>query len=978
MSEHPPERADFRSDREEAETIEDRSAALPLERGVLEPGVTEESSVVSRRPRRRIAQKLILLYFLPVSILIIAGVGLPLLQWGFFGATIRDYEAAARFAEQVEGLRKAAGDSENLYRAFLAAREPTRVNARRQLQETRQEYRVRYNQVDDYIETRNNDTLRALFRRADLRFQRWSREFVDAEFFRRPFQAPSRRLGTRPEDVALEGRAAFVAVERDFTEFVRAAQSLRDLREADAHTAALLRQLSAILFPFGAFVLAALIGRSIALGITRPLEELTLATEELERGTSIALLSEEANRPLSDDEVGVLQQSFIRMARTIGQREAMLRAQNETLGALKQRIESVLNATNDAILMFDRAGAFSVVNQRFSELFDIEAEVLLDQTFAQAAPLFMSRFRKRHEVRDRLERLLADPQAVTEENVEVAEPTPRVLRLFSAPVRGERDIDGEREILGRIVVFRDVTREMMVDRMKTDFVSTVSHELRTPLTAIKGYVDLMVTGQTGALNSTQTEFLTMVQSSTKRLTSLINDLLDISKIESERIDIKQESVAYLPLVREAVRMMQGEAESKSIRLSVETKGDTEGIPPVLGDGDRITQVLVNFLSNGIKYTPDGGRVTVVVEYADGLMTTCVEDTGIGIDPADQNRLFQKFFRADNSTTRETGGTGLGLAITKAILEKLGGSVWVESQSGKGSKFWFTLPTVDSELAPESTAMHRLVLNIDGDTPLLHRLGHELRLQGFVTSNAATPAEAIRRARGLRPDIITLNPFAPNLNGIEVLETLRQSPVTAGIPVAFLTIHRNINRLDATDNLRYVPVSISDADLARHIRDSLVPMRSRREVVLVAGTAETIDRVRKALIGRGSGILILTATTTEEAIARITENYPDLAVLDTTERGISIGQIGQRLQERRSLESVPIIVLMETELLAGAIAFLPEAGSGTVPLSRLGVLLRRLLTGKPFTPTEPSSTPAETAERTEVTTVGPVASQAERI
>jgi signal transduction histidine kinase len=283
---------------------------------------------------------------------------------------------------------------------------------------------------------------------------------------------------------------------------------------------------------------------------------------------------------------------FAGWARTIGQREAVLRAQNEAVGALNRRVEAVLNTTNDAIMMLDRGGGFSVVNARFAQLFGIEPDVLLDHTFSQAGPLLLSRFRDKDAVRRLFSEVISDPDAVCDETLDIIDPIQRTLRFYSAPVRGSEDSN----LLGRIFVFRDVTRESAVDRMKTEFVSTVSHELRTPLTAIKGYVDLMVSGQTGPVSEIQQEFLGLVQASTRRLSALINDMLDVSRIESGRIALRQESVDYVPLVQQTVRMMQNEAEKKQITVSVEIVGadsaDNVILPPVIGDSDRITQVLV--------------------------------------------------------------------------------------------------------------------------------------------------------------------------------------------------------------------------------------------------------------------------------------------------------------------------------------------------------------------------------------------------
>ena len=912
-----------------------QSEVAPL---VQATGNTQKMSKIARS-RGRIAQKLLLLYFLPVSVLVIAGIGLPLLQWNLLGNSIRDFEAAQHFAEQTVALQKAASDTESLYRAYLLSREPTRLNGRKQMARATRDYRQALTPVEEYVSSRNIESLSDLLDEANNTFYQWNRSYIDAEMSSRPLAMPSRRSGTTPEFQANLSRVAFVSVLHNFAALTNAAQQERDRREPQANTAALLRQISAVLFPLGAFLLSALIGRSLAVSITRPLTELTRATEALEAG-GFANFDDTGLTHAPDDELGELQQSFHRMARTIGQREAMLRAQNEALGGLNQRIESLLNATNDAILMLDRAGAFSVVNKRFAELFGIEPDVLIDQTFTQAAPLLLSRFNRRQEVRERLDALLADPQAIADENFEVGDVSPKILRLFSAPVRGEQVGDDAPEIIGRILVFRDVTRETLADRMKTEFVSTVSHELRTPLTAIKGYVDLMVSGQTGETNAVQTEFLTMVQESTKRLTALINDLLDISRIESGRVEIRQESVDYLPLVQQAVRMMQGEAATRHITLTVETKDSVTEAHPVYGDADRITQVLVNFLSNGIKYTPTGGAVTVNVEFTDDFVVTCVADTGIGIAPPDQNRLFQKFFRADNSTTRATGGTGLGLAITKALLEKLGGSVWVESEVGRGSKFWFTLPIVDDEAnqAAPVGVMQRLVLNIAGDTTLLHRIGHALRMQGLVNAYAITPAEALRRAKGLHPDIVTLDLLASKLDGVAVLRTLRETPATDSLPTALLSVHTVHGQLEATDSVAYLPHSIMPSALANVLRE-LLPAHSRRENILVVGAAETQNLVRAALNSRGEGVRMQTAIGPDEAASRIAEVFPDVTIIDTTT--VHAGLIAQRLRERRAGERVPMVLLLDDALLPHTFA-LPPLGTGGMPLGHIGGHLRRII------------------------------------
>ena len=651
---------------------------------------------------QRIAQKIWLGYAIPLAVLVVVGVLVPAALSAILSRVTREYQSNARFVDQAKDMERLALDAQTHLRGYLIATDPdyqrrfgdeSPAEYRRQFRETREAYgeaRLRALQTSVY-----HPDLHEALTAVDSAFRQWRKDIAEPQI-----TSPRPRSGRTPL-----GRAEFDRVRAGFRRVGRVARMRRDQREQRALQAERAQRLMTLLGPVFALLLALLIGRSISLGVTRPLLALTRATEAVERGQTATLLLEDADTP--EDEIGDLKRSFGRMARTIGQREAVLRAQNEALGALGRRVEAVLNATNEGIVMVARGGGISVVNQQFADLFALDAETLRDQTFDQAAPLLLAHFKDPGAVGDRLRALLPDPEAVADETYELVEPEHRVLRMYSAPVRGETAAtDREQgDLLGRIFVLRDVTRETAVDRMKTEFVSVVSHELRTPLTAIKGYVELILGGQTGEINDIQRDFLSIVQNSTGRLTALINDILDISRIESGRVDIKRIAVDYARVVRETTVTLAQEAAAKNIAFATEVP---ERLPSVSGDPGRIAQVLMNLLSNAIKFTPDGGRVTVRVEATPTVMTTCIEDTGIGISPGDQKRLFQRFFRADNSSTREAGGTGLGLAITKAIIEKLHGAIWVESAPGEGARFYFTLPTVEAPSAPSADEVGKLL------------------------------------------------------------------------------------------------------------------------------------------------------------------------------------------------------------------------------------------------------------------------------
>jgi signal transduction histidine kinase len=225
--------------------------------------------------------------------------------------------------------------------------------------------------------------------------------------------------------------------------------------------------------------------------------------------------------------------------------------------------------------------------------------------------------------------------------------------------------------------------------MKSDFVSNVSHKLRTPLSVIKGAVDLVLREVAGPLTDKQVHYLTRVRSNTQHLAGLINDLLDLSKIESGKIEVKANPVSLDGLVHEAAEALRPVAAEKVIALET-----TNCEPSILvwADRDKINQVLMNLIGNAIKFTPVQGRVTVSASRnGGGNVQVSVSDTGPGVPPDEKEKIFAKFYRIAETNGENSKGTGLGLAISKALVELHGGKIWVESEEGRGSTFSFTLP-----------------------------------------------------------------------------------------------------------------------------------------------------------------------------------------------------------------------------------------------------------------------------------------------
>ena len=269
-----------------------------------------------------------------------------------------------------------------------------------------------------------------------------------------------------------------------------------------------------------------------------------------------------------------------------------------------------------------------------------------------------------------------------------------VLIYLSLSVSPIRDLEGK--IVGFLRVAKDITEKKRyerrlkeLDKMKSDFVSNVSHELRTPLTSIKGSVDNMLDGLTGSLNEKQIRYLNRIKSNTDRLSRLINDLLDLSRIESGRVEVRPTTLPLTALAEEVAEHMRALAAEKLIRIEVPPSDPSV---TVWADRDKVTQVLMNLIGNAVKFTPQDGKITVALEKnGNDYIQISVADTGPGILPEEQNKIFSKFYQVANIDKQKPKGSGLGLAISKALVEMHGGKIWMDSEVGRGSTFYFTLP-----------------------------------------------------------------------------------------------------------------------------------------------------------------------------------------------------------------------------------------------------------------------------------------------
>ena len=342
-------------------------------------------------------------------------------------------------------------------------------------------------------------------------------------------------------------------------------------------------------------------------------------------------------------------------------------------------LRQVIETVNVPIIGVDVKGLLNEWNQKAADIAGYSKDEVLGRSFVEdfVGDDYKASFQE-----------LSDKTLKGEETASVEFPLytkdgQEVTVLFSATAR--RDASGN--IVGIFGIGQDITERKRIEQMKSDFVSLASHELRTPLTSIGGYVELILDGDVGEISKEQREFLEIVSQNAQRLETLINDVLDIEKIESGRVEMRQEKVNLSEVVEDCINTFEVMAKNKALRLEKDIK---VAQMHVLGDSDRLSQVFSNLLSDAIKYTKEG-RVKVTAQVKGKLVSVTVEDTGIGMSQEDLSRIFTGFFRSDNSYVRKTTGTGLGLSIAKATIEKHNGDIKVESKLGVGTKFEVILP-----------------------------------------------------------------------------------------------------------------------------------------------------------------------------------------------------------------------------------------------------------------------------------------------
>jgi PAS domain S-box-containing protein len=463
-------------------------------------------------------------------------------------------------------------------------------------------------------------------------------------------------------------------------------------------------------------------------------------------------------------------------------------------------------------------------------------------------------------------------------------------------------------------------------KLKSKFLASMSHELRTPLNAIIGFSGLLGEEAAGSLNDKQKRFVGHIKQGADHLLQLINDILDLSKIEAGQLEFRCEDFHVKDAVPEVLSTIVPLAMAKGIR--VEHKLETKRT--MYADRVRFKQILYNLVSNAVKFTPKQGKVSIECTDVGNLICVSVADTGIGIRPEDQQLIFEEFRQIEGANAHE--GTGLGLAITKRLVEQQGGTISLESEIGKGSRFTFTVPagsstgsvaiTTSSPAAAtgELGSYTPLVLIVDDEVASRELLASYLEPAGYRVAMASSASEAVEKAQKLQPDAITLDILMPNANGFEALMSLKHSRLTANVPIIVVSIvdqQKMGFALGATDYLvKPVDKSVLLSTLRKHLRPQ---SEEAAPVLIVDDDPRALDLLESAL--RSAGYNTCTAHNGKAALEALSSTPVSAILLDLMMPEMDGFELLRRVKEDSNLRNLPIFVLTAKTLTDSELALL---------------------------------------------------------
>jgi signal transduction histidine kinase/CheY-like chemotaxis protein/HPt (histidine-containing phosphotransfer) domain-containing protein len=591
---------------------------------------------------------------------------------------------------------------------------------------------------------------------------------------------------------------------------------------------------------------------------------------------------------------------YSKLLSTIAQQREALAREHATVQAQRNQLEALIDASDAAVMLVGPDHRIAYANAAMATLVGIPREAVLGAGMESLERFLAGSFVDPAALAAQGEALAG--QATLHDRVDLAFPQRAVYQRVVAPVR-----DRGGAPLGHIVLYRNVTHEVEVERAKSEFVSVVSHELRTPMTSVKTSLSLLLAGAGGPLASASRELLEIALRNADRLIRLVNDLLDLSRLEAGRMEFRLEPVSVEDSVAAGLETVAAFADEQGVTLTRRPPAEPQ---VVLGERDRVLQVFVNLLANAIKFSPRGGQVEVHWWQEDGFAVTQVSDQGPGI-PADKlAAIFEPFTQLDSSTTREHGGAGLGLTIAQRIVQALGGQMWVESEVGRGARFFVRLPLASAPpvaAPPVATTVplpqEARVLLVHGDADWRSLTAARLGAEGWCVSPVATGAEALASLEQQPVDLILAALELPDMHGLDFVQRVRRSPAVFDTPLLVVSDAEATAGALAYGAEGWVP---ADPQALIGPARGLLAAPKRPVVLLVDDDPAVRDSVTKLL--RRGGYACLAVGDAAAGLAFVRSRRPSIIITDLQMAGMNGLAFLEEVRRRPELRNVPAILL----------------------------------------------------------------------
>lgn len=734
-------------------------------------------------------------------------------------------------------------------------------------------------------------------------------------------------LNRRPASLKLEDFELGLAELADFIE----EDEIEEAREIVQISAKLQLQIitaSVIL----SLICASLLAYALSRTISRPLQAVEEIALRVTQDENFDLRAGVVN----DDEIGSLAQSLNQLIEWVGNYTSTLKTTQQELETKAQELNAIIDNLGDGLLVIDTQGRIARANPALRKMFRLNSSLLQGQSmqavFGQS-----------------ITDLITQNQAAPETNlsIEIKLLENRVGQALVTAIIPEQEAIATTEphkVNGSVVLIRDITAEKEIDQMKTDFLSTVSHELRTPLTSVLGFAKLIQkklddtvlpaisveTKKTDRAVRQVRNNLNIIVSEGERLTSLINDVLDISKIEAGKIEWDMQPTAVTEIIEQAILATSVLIQNSGLEL---IRKIDSGLPKVMCDRNRLVQVLINLISNAIKFTVNGSVTCCAYQQNQNVIVSII-DTGIGLSERDLDKVFEKFTQVGEVMTDKPKGTGLGLPICQQIVENHGGRIWVDSTLGQGSTFSFSLP-IDESQTPEITNLNlqtlvqrlkenveravtsteksqKTILVVDDEPHIRQLLRQELEAAGYRVRMAKDGMDGLNQVKAELPDLIILDVMMPTINGFDLAAVLKNNPATMGIPTIILSIIQDQERGYRLGVDRYLTKPIDTDLLLRDIKTLLDQGVSNRQVLVVDMDVSTTKNLTDILLSRG--YTVTEATTGKEGIEKALALKPDMIIVDSA---ISIEHdLVNTLRFDNGLETIFVIMVEQVGLSEG--------------------------------------------------------------